>query len=253
MKDIRLHTLIEQLHRGRLAIVVGGDLPEAVSGVPSRQNLAVKLSQRFGWKEEADLAAVAQRLAKSGKRWEFTRFLVDEFGTFVRRPQEFYLLMVALPVRQYVTFAHHDLLKRAFEEGGRPVNHLLRADQLAFRNPDLPNLIQIYGVVSQPDTLVVTEDDHLHVWQKAEKSSLLARTKSIFEENTVLFFGYDFSDVDFGLLWRSVLDSLGSLAPRAYAVMNNTSAVARDVWLNRNIALLDADPLELARWLVDSV
>ena len=61
--------------------------------------------------------------------------------------------------------------------------------------------------------------------------------------NTLLFIGYDLSDVDFELLYTSVLTAAGPLARRAFAVQPGLDPDQRLTWQQRNVELIDADPL----------
>ena len=160
-----LSYLFDTLQQGRLALFIGGDLPRALTGLPGRGELAAGLAAQTGNAAALSLAAVAQRIARGGNRWTFTNYLIQALDSTGKTPQPFHQLAAALPVMQIITTGYDDLLKRAFEVAARPVNHLVQASQLAFRNPTWPNLIQLYGLVTQPDTLVVTEDDHLRLWR----------------------------------------------------------------------------------------
>lgn len=242
---IALIALIQQISYSRLAVFVGGDLPSNLTGLPSRRELAAGLAEEkhLHFDRSPTLAAVAQRRARGGNRWEFTDYLNRALTAPKQSPGRIHRLLAELPAMQFVTTAYDDALKRAFDQAGRPLNHLVRASQLAFRNPAWPSLIQLYGVVSQPDTLVVTEDDQLRLWRDPDKAPLLDRLRTIFEENAVLFVGHDLSDPDFMLLWRDVLDRMGRFVVGAYAIAANVLADDERMWQDRNIRIISAAPL----------
>jgi hypothetical protein len=72
---------------------------------------------------------------------------------------------------------------------------------------------------------------------------MLDRIRLVFEENAVLFIGYDLSDADFKLLWREILDRMGQFAIGAYAVWSDLSEDERRMWLDRRVQIIEAQPL----------
>jgi hypothetical protein len=250
---VYLSDLTARLNSNRLALFIGGDLPRVITGIPSRRDLAAGLARQAGQPEPGSLASVAQRVSRGGNRYDFTDYLIRELDTIGKNPQPFHHLAASLPVKHFITTGYDDMLRRAFDAADRPVNYLLRSSQLAFRNPSWPNLFQLYGLISQPETLVVTEDDHLQLWRDPNKAQLLDRIRPIFEENAILFVGYDLSDPDFKLLWREVLDRMGQFTIGAYATAPSLPPGEREVWEDRRVRILDAEPLAILEQLAGVV
>jgi hypothetical protein len=239
--------LIEQLERGSLALFVGADLPSAITGLPSRADLAAELSQRKGLGESLSLAQVAQRVGQAGSRWEFTAFIRDALDSAVKSPQPFHQRIVALaqahPLETLITTAFDNLLGSAFQDAGVGVNTVVRGSDVGFIRRGRPTLIRLYGDVQQPETLVVTEDDHYGLWRDRDKEDLLDEVRAALRKNTVLFIGYDLADPDFNLLWREVLDRAGRFAMGAYAVWPGLPETEVQMWRDRGITMLESDPL----------
>ena len=170
--------ILEQLGRGRLALFVGADLPRAVTGLPSRAELARELAARKGGAlarvdESLSLAEVAQRVSRAGKRWEFTAFIRDALDTTGRSPQSFHRRIVDLVkthrIETIITTAYDNMLELAFQEAGVGINRVVRGGDVSFVNPGRPTLIKLYGDAQQPDTLVVTDRDHSDLLRDRER------------------------------------------------------------------------------------
>ena len=69
------HPLREHLASRRLTLFLGGDLPAALTGLPSRAELAGGLAQRHGLPAGLSLAATAQRAMQGGGRFAFSDYL----------------------------------------------------------------------------------------------------------------------------------------------------------------------------------
>jgi hypothetical protein len=240
-----MHPLTQALQHSPLALFIGGDLPQAVTGVPSRAALAQALAQRHGLDAGASLARVAQQVGRGGWRREFTVFLREQLQG--ARPQPFHQGVVDV-VREYdvkiiVTTAYDDLLRRAFEDDGVPVEVVWKDAQLAVAFQDRPLIIKLYGdPLADVESLVVTEDDHLDLARDRAREDMLDEVKRALQRHTVLFLGYDLSDPDFRLLWREVLSRAGDLHRRAFAVWPGLPEAEVEVWADRGIVIMDADP-----------
>ncbi len=239
--------LAEALQRRTLALFIGADLPREVTGLPSRADLARELARRKGLDHSLSLAEVAQRVARSGNRWEFTAVIRDALDTAGKPPLPFHQRIVELvkthQIKTLITTTYDNLLELAFREAGVPINRVARGSDVSFINPDRPTLIQLYGDAGQPDTLVVTEDDHYGLWRDRDKEDLLDEVRNVLRKQTILFLGYNLSDPDFNLLWREVLDRAGRFARTAYAVWPDLPESDAQVWRDRGIVILDTDPL----------
>lgn len=182
-----LDDLAEQLAQERLALFVGGDVPQSVTGVPSRAELAQKLAQRKGLDEGLTLAGVTQRVMKQPRqRWEFTQYVKNQLETWNKRPQRFHQLLVQLPVQMTITTAYDELLKQAFAQAGIPINHLVKDSDVPFSHPRQRSVLRLYGELSQPESLILTEDDHYGLWRNRDKESLLDEIRATLRRHVIL-------------------------------------------------------------------
>lgn len=239
------HLLGEALECRTLALFLGADLPRALTGIPSRAELARALAHQHGLDERASLARVAQQVGRGGYRREFTVFLREQVAGVA--PQPFHRRVAAFVqehgLQTLITTAYDDLLKRALEAAGIPVECVWKDSQLAVAFPERPLLIQLYGApLTDVESLVVTEDDHLDLWRDRARANVLDEVRRALQRNTVLFLGYDLSDPDFQLLWREILSRAGDLHRRAFAVWPGLPAAEAGVWADRGIVILEAEP-----------
>ena len=237
----------DALQRRTLALFLGSDLPLNVTGLPSRSDLARELAHQYHLDESLSLAEVAQRASQAGGRWGFTDFICRKLDVVGKAPQLFHQRLVAL-VQQYrietvLTTAYDNLLELAFQQTGVAVNRVVRGSDVNFINPDRPTIIKLYGDTQQPDTLVVTDRDHVGLLRDREKEAMLDEVRQTFRRKTILFLGYNLADLDFRFLFDQVAES--KFARTSYAVWPSLSEVDTRTWRDRGVAIWDQDPFEL--------
>jgi hypothetical protein len=66
--------------RGTLVLLLGADLPAALTGLPSRADLARGLAERHGLRLGQSLAATAQQTVRQSNRFAFTAFLGEQLS-----------------------------------------------------------------------------------------------------------------------------------------------------------------------------
>jgi hypothetical protein len=245
MATIPISQLGDALQRRTLALFVGADLPRAVTGLPSRADLAKKLAKAYKLDPSPPLAEVAQRVSRAGSRFEFTDFLRHELDITGRSPQPFHHRLVELAqthgIQIIITTAYDSLLVVAFEQAAVGRSGVVWDSDLPFVNPAYVAFIWLYGRVEVVDALVVTEQDHWDLLRDRRKEGVLDEVKRAFRRNTVLFLGYDLSDPDFRFLFGEIAGS--RFARTAYAVWPGLPESDVLMWRDRGIEILEADPL----------
>ncbi len=242
--DPRLH---DALRSHTLTIFLGADLPETITGLPSRSDLAHLLAERRGLDPSLSLAQVTQRLAKGGYRFDFTSLLREALDVTGKKPQRFHRGVVEF-VRNYgietvVTTAYDGLPETAFRDAGVGINVVVENGDLAFARRGIPTLIRLYGVVDRPASLVATEDDHYGLWRDRNRENVLDEVRTALRRNTVLFLGYNLADPDFNLLWREVLDRMGRFVVGAFAIWPSLQQDEVQIWQDRQITVMEAGKL----------
>lgn len=240
-----LTALKEALERRSLALFIGADLPQPVTGLPSQAELARELARRKGLDESLSLAEVAQRVGQGGNRFEFIDFLRGQLDTIGHPPQPFHQQVAALvkryQVEMLITTTYDNLLEMTFHQTGLGFNRVVRGSDINFINPDRPTFIRLYGDALQPDTLVVTDQDHTNLLRDRDKESIIDEVKRAFRRNTLLFLGYNLADPDFRFLFDQIAES--RFARTAYAVWPGLPEADVRMWRDRGIVILAANPL----------
>jgi len=244
MDELLWRQLLGQLHRNRLALFLGSDLPQAITGLPSRADLARGLAREHGLVETTSLAAAAEQ-AGVGSYFSLVDYLCRELDTFDKRPQAIHQLIVRIPFCVIVTTAYDDLLERAFQEAHKPVARLVQPDDIPFVDTRQPAIIKLYGDLRQRKTLVITQSDHTNLWLDPAHQPILQAVRSVLASSAALFVGHDLADPDFLLLWQSILLQTGAFAIGAYAIVPDLPANDRRVWQDRHIRFLDAQPFDV--------
>lgn len=236
--------LTEALNRRSLALFLGADLPQEITGLPARADLASELARRKGLDETLSLAEVAQRVSQAGNRWEFTDFIRNTLDTTSLSPGPFHQRIAALAnehsIEIIITTAYDNLLEIAFQAAGIGFNRVVRGGDVSFIKPDRPTLIKLYGDLQQPDTLVVTDRDHSDLLRNRDKEALVDEVQRTFRRYTLLFLGYNLADPDFRFLFDQIAE--GRFARTAYAIWPGLPIVDVQMWRDRGIVILDADP-----------
>lgn len=247
--DVPIPTLDPRLHDAlkshTLALFLGADLPEAITGLPSRADLARRLAERRELDLTLSLAQVTQRLAKGGYRFDFTSLLREALDTTGKKPQPYHRSVVEFvqtnSIETIVTTVYDNLLEAAFREAGVEINIVVEDGDLAFARRGIPTLIRLYGAADRPTSLVATEDDHYGLWRDRNRENILDEVRMLLRRNTVLFLGYNLADPDFNLLWREVLDRMGRFAAGAFAIWPGLPEDEAQVWRDRQITMLEAE------------
>lgn len=244
--------LLDEAGRGRLALFIGADLPQPLTGLPSQSDLAAELAERYGVDVEATgLFAVAQRLGRHRRR-DVLQFLMDRLLYTDVSPGWLDMTLVRWPASIWVTTRYDELLQKAFEEADRPVHVVVTDLDASLRRPERATLVKLYGDLRQPPTLTVSEDDLYDL--ASQKRGVLALVEQALSANTALFLGYDLDRPDFLSLWREVLRRLGAYAPLAYAVpARPMDAQARQIWRERQIEVLDVTVADAVRELATAM
>src|SRR3989337_882970 len=86
----RLPELSQALLHRTLALFIGADMRNTITGVPSRADLARELARQYGLAESLPLADVAQRVSQAGSRREFTDFILSALDITDKLPQFFH-------------------------------------------------------------------------------------------------------------------------------------------------------------------
>jgi hypothetical protein len=253
-----LEPVFEKAKAGQLALLVGRDLPSAVTGVPSNSQLAHDVASEFGLPASDSLAMVAQNLTTHHWQHKYLGYLERVLPTG-GEPGSLHKAVAALRVLLFLTAAYDDRLARALEAAGRPANLLIEDSDLQRRQFDRPDLIKLCGDVGRRRTLVVAKDEYDDLtdwWKDDSRRELFDRwVRESVSEKTVLLVGCDpaeRSDFEEYLYWM-VLDRLGAFGAQSYLVWTNPAADDVTRWGGRSVTVIDDEPVAFLESLAEEL
>ncbi len=252
--------LITHLNRGDCVLFVG----DALDGISQSARLAAALVDACGAQCQfcqdagkclrpddcmTHLFRAAQLYEGRTNRQALVDFVLRHTDN-TRPPDPLHRALVELPVRVIITTAYDDRLEAALRAAGRPFLSVVRDTDVPFDDPDRVQLIRLHGAVSQPDTLVLTEDDAADLFARLPVITKILQGH--FASKTLLFLGYRLADPHFLALYRQVTGPIARYHRLAYATQLCPDSLLVDRWRGK-ITLLDADPLPLVVQLSHSV
>lgn len=236
--------IVDALENETLVLFIGADLPQTITGLPSRGDLAQEMASRYDISPSTSLAEVAARVGRAGSRFEFTNFLRNHLNPTELVPQSFHQRITDLVhsnnITMVITTAYDDLLEVAFRDAHLRYNRVVYGSDVSFIRPSRPSLIKLYGDIDQPDSLVVTDQDHSNLLRDRDKEPLVDEVRRAFRNNTLLFLGYNLADPDFRFLFDEFAQN--RFARTAYAVWPGLPEDDVQMWRDRGIVILDQDP-----------
>jgi hypothetical protein len=250
--------------------------------LPSGAELATYLAQPYSYPEaDLDLLRVSQWVDLVSS----PRALVDELhGVFSReyRPNRLHRFLSELPriLREQgrqvcgqlvLTTNYDDVLERAFEEAGEPVDvvvyetrrneqqfvHLRSNGQRVpiddparyreFALEERSVILKIHGDVdpedSDHDTFVVTEDDYIdYLAGESVRALIPAYLMRRIRESDLLFLGYSMRDWNLRVILRQIWSEQG-VSTGGWSIQHSPSEIDTRFWARQGIDILDV-PLE---------
>ena len=245
-----LADLVRIAQEGRLALMIGADLPSTVSGLLSTQELATGLAQYSETSGSDSLARIAEVSKKSHQPWKYINYLRLVYPK-QPTPGEVHRTIAALPITYLMTSAYDNLLGLALKEAHLTCNLLIQ-DHDAWRPSRDRDLIKLCGDLDRVETLVVAASDYTELITDKHRTDILKRVREWLTDKTVLLIGCDptpASDFE-NYVYLTVLQHLGGFQTKGYLVwpqaVNDSD---RQRWSERRVAILPQDPLELLKSL----
>lgn len=159
---------------------------------------------------------------------------------------------VVLPMTKVITTRFDRGLEQALERVGKPYVLIIRDTDLPFFDESKVTLIKMQGDITQPDSLVITEDDIEAFLERLPTLSDVVR--AFFATKTLIFLGYDLESAQFKRFYKLVTRRLSAYRRPAYAVTGATlePREAR-YWERENVRLVAEDPEVFLRQLAAAV
>ncbi|MGD8791041.1 MAG: SIR2 family protein [Anaerolineae bacterium] len=241
--------LAEALQRGNLALFLGADLPQAVTGLPSRADMAAGLTQRLGLDAPPPLwPDISARYEASAGLNALIRWLRDQLGP--TRPGPIYPLLAQLPVTTYITTTYDTGLYDALREAGRQPNlPVVDASSLGLREANRPTVVHLFGIYDRPESLVLTAGQVRQLPQ-SKAQILSGLVHPTLANQSVMILGQDLRDSHFQTLYQQALFQAGTIRPPAYAVWQGLADWEKQTWLQQDVRVVDAPILDILHGLL---
>lgn len=153
--------------------------------------------------------------------------LLSAAGTHYRTENEqtIYQLLARLDLPIYITTSADNLLYDALDAQGKEpvydfcrwnpnIEHLpLRYDEKEDEppSPERPLIYHLFGHLSEPESLVLTEDDYFDylIGVTSNNDLIPSEVRRVFSDTGLLFLGFQIDDWDFRVLFRSIVQREG--------------------------------------------
>lgn len=248
----RLAQLIVQ---DNAVLFIGAGLRHGQDQLPAVQRLAEALAGRIDYqRSDRSLAAVARDFEVLHGRNALILALREELEEMADRPSSLHQLLAdaVLPNSKIITTRFDQSLEQALEQFEKSYVRIVRDTDIPFFDETKIVLIKIQGDITQPDSLVITEDDIDAFISRLPTVSDVVR--AFFATKTLIFLGYDLSGEQFKRFFRQVTRNLSIFRRQAYAVVPGpVDEIEERYWRDQNVEIHCQDPMLFLEALAPAV
>lgn len=256
--------LVGELASGNLVAFIGAGLSIG-AGLPGWYNLISELAQRVNydippqkWASGDILIDAAQFYINQEGLNSLVMFLKDRLDTAGKVPSIAHQAFARLPISNVFTANYDDLLERAYREIGKRVQVVINDNSIPFmrRDPNVVNIIKLYGDLDQPETIVLARHHYESFFLQRLQMIKLLETE--LGRSTVLYLGWSHSDPHFNLVFGELLARYGQFMRAGYAVMFDVSEPQKRELDRKQIRVVELPSSgdrtsQLAAWLNEFV
>ena len=233
------HDLAAELVADNALLFVGDSLRSDAAPLPLPQ-IAELLAQQIGYdRPDRSLTAVARDFETVRGRQPLVQALRDALLQMNLLPSALHELLAqaVLPSSKIITTAYDALLEQALRTAGKPYVLIVRDADVPYFDESKVVVIKMQGDISQPDSLVITEDDFDEFLARLPTLSDLIR--AFFATKTLIFLGYDLSSPAFKRLFAQVTRSVREHRRAAYAVIEQPlNPTDLQYWAQKGVELV---------------
>lgn len=213
------------LSAGNVVAFVGAGM-SAGAGLPGWYKMISELSLRVGyelppsqWASGETLIDAAQYYINREGLHSLIAFLKDRLDTTNKEPTLAHQALARLPISMVFTANYDDLLERAYRDAGKRVQLVVSDRSLPFlrRDPDITNLVKLYGDLDQPETIVLARQQYESYFLQRPQMIKLLETE--LARSDLLYLGWSHTDPHFNLVFGEMLSRFGQFIHTGYAVM----------------------------------
>jgi KaiC/GvpD/RAD55 family RecA-like ATPase len=231
--------LVEQFERDNVLLFAGEGVKRGC--LPSLAELAQELGQRCDYPpgEPLTFPRVAGYYELVRDRNSLITFLRDRLDIESLQPSQAHELIAQLEPRPQtiVTTCYDRLLEQALRQTDIPYVAVVGNEDVAFAEERKTLLVWMWGVLDQPDSLVITEDDQRTFLENRGNLSDVLRGE--LARRTWLFLGFDVEDEWFRGFYDTVHRGLDRYVRRSYVFGATPGDYTRLWWEKRNVSILE--------------
>lgn len=247
--------LIEQLANGDCVLFVGAEVSIDTSlqrKLPSWSELAQALALHCNYTGlDRSLPRIAQYCELEKGRQELVKFITEKIAD----PQIGFLvthkLIAQLPLNIVITTNWDCCLEVAYKNLSRPYDLIVRNEDISYLSPDKVTLVKFHGSIEQPETMIITEDDHNDFL--SEFHSFPDVLKAAIATKPLLFLGYNLEDNIFKRFYTEITREVDRQKRRTYVVQSSPSHFVVKWASQKEIKIIDIDTIEFLEALVKKV
>ncbi|HEV8482775.1 MAG TPA: SIR2 family protein [Blastocatellia bacterium] len=260
LPEVDWDLLVSRIRQGKCTPFLGAG---ACAGVlPLGKDIAQAWARRYEYplRDSTDLVRVAQFLAVQARdslfpkekiKAQFENIAPPDFN----QPCEIHGILADLPLPMYITTNYDDFMVKALSSRGKePLTELCRWNDALKESPSIfdqepkvtltpqrPVVFHMHGHISEPESIVLTEDDYLDfLINMSEDPQLLPPPiREALTKTSLLFLGYRLADWNFRVVFRSLVSYLKRGFARAHVSVQVAPGRLSPNQLGRAIEYLD--------------
>ena len=244
LTEVDWDLLIGRIRDGKCTPFLGAGA--SVGVIPLAGTIARQWADKYDYPlpDRGNLIQVAQFLAVQAQESTFPKTqlkrLVGDVTPDFNRPTEIHSVLARLPLPIYITTNYDDFMFQALSlVDKKPVAELCRWNKRlpestnssaeirksAFDegsefalSPETPVVFHLHGSFTEPDSMVLTEDDYLDFLINVgdDRRLLPHPIEKAFVQTSLLFLGYRLADANFRVVFRSLVNYLQRNFTRAH-------------------------------------
>lgn len=250
--------LIEDIISGQTVLFLGDGIyfPEAEQLLRARlcKRLLALIEDETILIDRSSFAKVAQYFELKTERSTLIRNLKDLFNESRIEPSHIQYQLARLPIRVIMTTNYDELTEKAYEIEKKNIIRIVRNEDIFYDDPEKTLFVKLHGTISQPDSLVLTENDLTDLWGRLSAISIV--TQYYLATKTLIFLGFDLNDNIFYNIISQTTQVVNRHKRSSYFVQENISPYDAILWEKRGFKIinlqLDDFLLKLEKSIKDS-
>jgi hypothetical protein len=255
LTSLQWKNLLESIEQKKCTPFIGAGC--SAEWLPLGSDIARQWAIDYGYplKDSDDLARVSQFLAIANRNELSPKYIISRelkekkppnfsLPEFINTP---YALLASLNLPIYITTNYDYFMEKALKDYGKePVSEFCRWNNFAkaagitsvFDKPEpykpteaRPLVYHLHGDLDTPQSMVLTESDYIDfiVNLNSQSEVLPKQIRQLLASTSLLFIGYRLADMNFRIIFRGIMNFLGSqfLLPNV-AVMRTPHDVPED-------------------------